>query len=82
MFIIYDIYNFVSWPLTPLTLLIPLTVSLSVVEAVHLVAEGRKCGVFTVLTAALFPLRGFFALACIQFSHRVSAKGLCVLLGR
>lgn len=64
MFIIYVIYNFVSWPLTPLTLLIPLTVSLSVVEAVHLVAEGRKCG-------GVF----FFALACIHFSHRVSAKG-------
>lgn len=46
MFIIYGIYNFVSWPLTPLALLIPLTVSLSVVEVVHLVAEGRKCRVF------------------------------------
>lgn len=47
MFIVYGIYNFVSWPLTPLALLIPLTVSLSVVEVVHLVAEGRKCRVFS-----------------------------------
>lgn len=59
MFIIYDIYNFVSWPLTPLTLLIPLTVSLSVVEAVRLVAEGRKCRVFTNLCEVFLHWRAF-----------------------